>query len=330
MSYLTEELVRRDHDVTLFASGDSVTGARLVAPCRHALRLDPRMTDPIASHVLALETVFRHADSFDVIHFHTDCMHFPLSRRCLKHQLSTLHGRLDLPELQPLYREFAEMPLVSISEAQRRPLAWANWLATVHHGLPEDLYSFRAEPGRYLAFLGRISPEKRADRAIEIARRVGVPLRIAAKVDRVDREYYETRIRPLLGDSLVEFVGEIGQHEKQEFLGDALALLFPVDWPEPFGLVVVEALACGTPVIAFRCGSVPELIDDGVSGFVVDDVAGAVERVARLASIRREDCRRAFVERFTAARMAEDYVEAYRSLIDDGDDGETPEQATAA
>ena len=326
MSYLTDELVRRGHDVTLFASGDSVTSARLLAPCQRALRQDGRTIDPIAPHVLALEAVFGHADSFDVIHFHTDYMHFPLSRRLLRRQLTTLHGRLDLPELQPLYREFADMPLVSISEAQRQPLAWANWLATVHHGLPEKLYEFRPGPARYLAFLGRIAPEKRFDRAVEIARQAGIPLRIAAKVDRADRDYYETTIRPLLDDPLVDYVGEIAQHEKQEFLGDALALLFPIDWPEPFGLVMVEALACGTPVIAFRRGSVPEVIDDGVSGFIVDDVAGAVESVARLASIRREDCRHAFIDRFTAARMANDYLESYRRLTG----GETPEEATAA
>jgi glycosyltransferase involved in cell wall biosynthesis len=314
VSYLTEELVRQGHDVTLFASGDSVTAARLVAPSTQALRLDPRCIDPLAYQTLLLEAVLREASHFDVVHFHTDYLHFPSSRRLPIRQVTTLHGRLDLPDLQPLYREFADMPLVSISNAQRTPLPWVNWQATVHHGLPENLYAFQPKAGRYLAFLGRISPEKRADRAIEIARRVGMPLRIAAKVDRVDREYFETRIRPLLRDPLVEFVGEIAERDKQDFLGNAFALLFPIDWPEPFGLVVIEAMACGTPVIAFRNGSVPELIDDEVSGFIVGNVVEAAAAVERVPVLRREICRQMFLERFTASRMAEGYIEVYRRL----------------
>jgi glycosyltransferase involved in cell wall biosynthesis len=329
VSYLTEELVRQGHDVTLFASGDSITEARLVAPCHQALRLNSRCVDPLAYQVLMLEMVFREAASFDVIHFHTDYLHFPLSRRVSVKQLTTLHGRLDLPDLPSLYREFAEVPLVSISDAQRRPLPWANWQATVRHGLPEDLYSFQPKAGGYLAFLGRISPEKRPDRAIQIARRVKMPLRIAAKIDRVDREYFEAEIRPLLGDPLVEFVGEIGEGDKQDFLGNAFALLSPIDWPEPFGLVVIEAMACGTPVIAFRNGSVPELIDDGVSGLIVGSVEEAAEAVERVSTLRRKSCRQAFLERFTASRMARDYIEVYRRLAESG--VRVPsEEATAA
>jgi glycosyltransferase involved in cell wall biosynthesis len=314
VSYLTEELVRQGHDVTLFASGDSVTAARLVAPCKSALRLEARQVDPLAYRVLLLDRLFRAADDFDVIHFHTDYLHFPLSRRHPVRQVTTLHGRLDLPDLVPVYREFAEMPLVSISDAQRAPLSRANWQATVHHGLPRDLYTFHPEPGRYLAFLGRISPEKRVDRAIEIARGVGLPLRIAAKIDRVDREYFDGVIRPLLDDPLVEFVGEIGEREKGDFLGNALAFLCPIDWPEPFGLVMIESMACGTPVVAFRRGSVPEVIDEGVSGFVVDTVDEAVAAVACISEIRRKDCRDAFETRFLASRMAKDYVTVYEAL----------------
>jgi len=329
VSYLTEELVRQGHDVTLFASADSITAARLVAPCEKALRLDAACVDPLAHQILMLEMVFREAELFDVVHFHTDYLHFPLSRRFPVRQITTLHGRLDLPDLAPLYREFGDMPVVSISDAQRRPLPSANWVGTVYHGLPEDLYPFQPKQGEYLAFLGRISPEKRADRAIEIARRVGMPIRIAAKVDRADREYFETTIRPLLADPLVDFVGEIAEREKRDFLGNAFALLFPVDWPEPFGLVMIEAMACGTPVVAFPCGSVPELIEDGVSGFIVESVEAAAAAVERVSTLRRERCRQTFLERFTASRMAEDYVELYRRLVDSAV-GAAPEEATAA
>lgn len=329
VSYLTEELVRQGHDVTLFASADSITAARLTAPCRNALRLDPACVDPLAHQILMLEMVFREAEFFDVVHFHTDYLHFPLSRRFPIRQVTTLHGRLDLPDLAPLYREFGDMPVVSISDGQRRPLPWANWLGTVYHGLPEDLYPFQPKHGEYLAFLGRISPEKRADRAIEIARQVGMPIRVAAKVDPVDREYFEKVIRPLLADPLVDFVGEIGERDKRDFLGNAFALLFPIDWPEPFGLVVIEAMACGTPVIAFPGGSVPELIEDGVSGFIVDSVEDAALAVERVSTLRRESCRQTFLQRFTASRMAENYVELYRRLVEVAQ-GAAPEEATAA
>jgi glycosyltransferase involved in cell wall biosynthesis len=314
VSYLTEELVRQGHDVTLFASGDSVTRARLVAPCPQALRLDPHCVDQIALHILQLEMVLREADQLDVIHFHTDYLHYPLSRRQTYRHVTTLHGRLDIPELAPLYREFDRMPVVSISDSQRAPLPMAHWRATVHHGLPPDLLSFHERPAGYLAFLGRISPEKRPDRAVEIARRAGLELRIAAKVDKADQAYFERVIQPLLAGPGVNYIGEIGEAEKADFLGNARALLFPIDWPEPFGLVMIEAMACGTPVIACRCGSVPEVIDDGVTGFIVDSIEGAVRAVGRLPELSRRRCRRVFEERFCAARMARDYVAVYERL----------------
>jgi glycosyltransferase involved in cell wall biosynthesis len=316
VSWLTEELVRQGHDVTLFASGDSVTSARLVAPCPRALRLDAGCVDQLAMHLLLLEEVFRVPGRFDVIHFHCDYLHFPFSRRQRGPHLTTLHGRLDIPELPRLYREYAGEPVVSISDAQRGPLPWLNWQCTVYHGMPRDLHTFRERSGEYLAFLGRISPEKGIAQAIEIARRVGRPLKIAAKVDRADRDYYEAEIVPLLKRSapLVEFIGEVGGPDKDDFLGRAAALLFPIDWPEPFGLVMIESLACGTPVIAFRRGSVPEVMDDGVSGFVVDDVDGAVRAVGRLGELSRRRCREVFEERFLAERMAHDYLAIYRRL----------------
>ncbi|RMD85338.1 MAG: glycosyltransferase family 4 protein [Candidatus Dadabacteria bacterium] len=314
VSYLTEELAAQGHDVTLFASGDSVTKARLRAPVAQALRLGDGYDDPIPYHLVELEHVLREAHRFDVVHFHTDYIHFPLARRLPVPHVTTLHGRLDLRDLPLLYREFEDIPLVSISDAQREPLQWANWKATVYHGLPVDLYRPVLRPEGYLAFLGRISPEKRPDRAIEIARRAGVPLRIAAKVDRADRDYFETKIRPLLSGPGVEFIGEIGEKDKNEFLGNALALLFPIDWPEPFGLVMIESMACGTPIVAFRGGSVPEVIDEGVTGFIVEDIAGAVAAVERVAELDRRLVRRTFERRFTAARMARDYLAVYRSL----------------
>ena len=315
VSYLTEELVRQGHEVTLFASGDSETNARLVAACQRSLRLDEHCQNQMAHHFVVLERVFQHADEFDIIHFHVDYLHFPLSRREGVTQVTTLHGRLDIPDLVPLYQEFRDMPVISISQGQREPLPWANWQATVYHGLPRDLYRFRSEAGQYLAFLGRISPEKRVDRAIEIAKRVGMPLKIAAKIDRADKDYFDSVIAPLLRDSLVEFVGEIGDIEKDEFLGNAYALLFPIDWPEPFGLVMIEAMACGTPVVAYRGGAVPELVETGHTGFVVESMADAVEAVRRVAELSRKRCREVFEQRFTATRMAHDYVQQFERLI---------------
>jgi glycosyltransferase involved in cell wall biosynthesis len=321
VSYLTEELVRQGHEVTLFASGDSVTSARLVPASPRALRLDKGSVDQLAHHILLLEAVFQRAGEFDAVHFHIDYLHFPLSRRLPIAQLTTLHGRLDLPDLVPLYEEFREMPLVSISDSQREPLPWANWLATVHHGLPPELYRFQPEPGKYFAFLGRISPEKRLDRAIEIATEAGVPLKIAAKVDLVDREYFNSIIRPLLRHSLVEYVGEVDETEKGDFLGNACALLFPIDWPEPFGLVMIEAIACGTPVIAYRQGSVSEVIEEGRTGFIVDELEDALDAARRIPEIQRVECREVFEKRFTVARMAENYVRLYQRIIDHGEKG---------
>lgn len=314
VSYLTEELVRQGHQVTLFASGDSATKARLVAPTRRSLRLDESCVDQLAHHMLLLEAVFKDTNRFDVIHFHIDYLHFALSRRQTRPHVTTLHGRLDLPDLQPLYREFRDIPLISISNAQRAPLPHARWVGTVYHGLPRDLYRFRARRGSYLAFLGRISPEKRVDRAVEIAQRVEMPLKIAAKVDSVDREYFADRIAPILNHSRVEFVGEIGEGEKDEFLGNAYALLFPIDWPEPFGLVMIEAMACGTPVIAYCHGAVPEVLDEGVTGFVVESLEDAVRATRAVADLDRTRCRDVFEERFTVERMARDYVGLYTRL----------------
>jgi len=314
VSYLTEELVRQGHEVTLFASGDSVTKARLVPACERSLRLDEGCIDRLAHHMVLLEQVFEAINRFDIIHFHIDYLHFALSRRYGIPHVTTLHGRLDLPELVPLYREFREMPVISISNAQREPLPWLNWLGTVHHGVPEELYPFRDAPGKYLAFLGRISIEKRVDHAVEIAKRTGMKLKIAAKVDAPDRVYYESCVKPLLDNSVVEFIGEIGEREKQEFLGDASALIFPIDWPEPFGLVMIEALACGTPIIAYRRGSVPEVLEDGVTGFIVENVEQAVEAVGKIAGLSRKTCRRVFEERFTVTRMARDYLAVYKRV----------------
>jgi len=312
--YLTEELVAMGHDVTLFASGDSRTSAKLVPGCERALRLDPSSGDPLAHHMVMMAHVAKQRDRFDVFHFHIDYLHFLLSRLAKLPQFTTLHGRLDLPELQGVYKSFGDMRVVSISDAQRAPLACANWLATVPHGLPRDELTFTASPSDYFAFIGRISPEKRVDRAIEIAIALGVPLKIAAKVDRADREYHEREIAHLLDHPLVEFIGEIGQDEKSEFLGNARALLFPIDWPEPFGLVMIEAMACGTPVLAFRHGSVPEVIDDGVSGFIVDDMKQAIEAASRIDRLSRAQVREVFERRFTARRMAEDYVKLYERV----------------
>jgi glycosyltransferase involved in cell wall biosynthesis len=320
VSYLTEELVRQGHEATLFASGDSVTRAELVPVCPRALRPNRDCVDQLAHHVVMLERVFQEADRFDLIHFHCDYLHFPLSRRHHTPHVTTLHGRLDIPDLQPVFREFTEQPVISISDAQRRPLPSANWQATIHHGLPEDLHTFREQPGQYLAFLGRISPEKRVDRAIQVAMRVGMPLKIAAKVALPDTCYYREEIKPLLkkAGSLVEFVGEIGGRDKDEFLGNAFALLFTIDWPEPFGLVMIEAMACGTPVIACRRGSVPEVVEDGVTGLIVDNTEQAAAAVGRVADLSRRQCRAAFERRFTAPRMGRDYVRIFERLTATG------------
>jgi glycosyltransferase involved in cell wall biosynthesis len=315
VSYLTEELVRQGHDVTLFASGDSVTRATLISCTERSLRLDLNCIDQLAHQVVLLEQVYKDVRDFDLIHFHTDYLHFPLSRRERVPQLTTLHGRLDLPDLVPLYREFREMPLISISDAQREPLPWVNWLATVYHGLPEDLYTLQEEPGKYLAFLGRISPEKRVDRAIEIAQRVGMPLKIAAKVDPADKSYFEDQIQHMLEDPGIEYVGEIGEGEKNEFLRNAYATLFPIDWPEPFGLVMVESMACGTPVIAYRGGSVSEVMEHGITGFIVDNLEEAVEAVGKVATLSRRKCRGVFEEKFTVERMAHNYCRVYEQLV---------------
>ena len=315
VSYLTEELVRQGHEVTLFAAGDSITKARLIAPCPKALRLDKDCVDRVSHHILMLELVFKVAACFDIIHFHIDYLHFPLVRRYLQPAVTTLHGRLDIPDLYALYQEFREIPMISISDAQRRPLPWVNWQGTVYHGLPEDLYRFCGEPGKYLAFLGRISPEKRVDRAIAIARRLRMEIKIAAKVDAADQAYFKERVEPLLKDPLVDYIGEIGEQEKNQFLGNAYALLFPIDWPEPFGLVMIEALACGTPVIAYRQGSVPEVMQEGVTGFIVDSLDKAVQAVERVSTLSRKRCRQVFEERFSASRMARDYVAVYRRLL---------------
>jgi glycosyltransferase involved in cell wall biosynthesis len=315
VSYITEELVRQGHDVTLFASGDSRSSARLVSSAPRALRLDPDRNDSLAAHVCQLEDVFADTSRFDLMHFHVDYTHFPLSSRHTTPHLTTLHGRLDLPHLVPVFQRFHDMPVVSISDAQRAPLPWIGWAATVYHGLPLDLYALDERPGEYLAFLGRISPEKRLDWAIEIARRAGMPLRVAAKVDPADRAYFEQTIEPLLAQPHVDYIGEIGEDEKSAFLGRAKALLFPIDWPEPFGLVMIEAFACGTPVVAYRRGSVPEVIDDGWTGFIVDGMDEAVEACARAADLDRRRCRQRFEERFSVERMARDYVDVYQEVV---------------
>jgi glycosyltransferase involved in cell wall biosynthesis len=315
VSFLTEELVRQGHQVTLFASGDSLTSARLHAVVPTALRL-AKCKDPLAHHVRLIECVARNIHEFDVVHFHVDYLHYPLMRLLQAPHVTTLHGRLDLPDLVPIYRDFYDMPVVSISDAQRNPLPFVNWRATVYNGIPRELLRFHPRPGEYLAFLGRISPEKRVDRAIEIAVRTGIPLKIAAKIDSADNEYFETEIKGLMDHPLVEYIGEIGDHEKEEFLGNAKALLFPIDWPEPFGLVMIESMACGTPVIAWPCGSVPEIMKDGVTGYIVDDMDAAVAALERLDSVERSACRRHFEKYFTATKMAQDYAAVYRATAE--------------
>ncbi|HXN51207.1 MAG TPA: glycosyltransferase family 4 protein [Candidatus Acidoferrum sp.] len=316
VSYLTEALVEAGHDVTLFASGDSETSARLVPCCAKSLRLNNHdCIDQLAHHFVMLEEVLERADRFDIIHFHVDYMHFPLSKLSGLVHVSTLHGRLDSPDLVPLYRKYKNMPVTSISLNQRKPLPWVNWIGNVYHGLPEDLLPLGDGRGNYLAFLGRISPEKRVDRAIEIAKKLNRPLKIAAKVDPSDRLYYEREIEPLLKTPNVEFVGEINEQQKGEFLGNAYAYLFPIDWPEPFGLTMIESMACGTPTIAFNCGSVPEVITNGVSGFIVENIDEAVNAVQQAATLDRAACRAEFMERFSAPKMAQRYAKLYEASV---------------
>jgi glycosyltransferase involved in cell wall biosynthesis len=317
VSYLTEELVRLGHDVTLFASGDSITSSKLVACAKTALRLDPTVRDMTPYHVMMMDQVYRQVTDFDILHFHVDYHHYPMMRAFSDRMLTTLHGRLDLPDLAPFYAAFPELPLVSISNSQRRPMPPVNWISTIYHGLPKDLLPFNERPsGDYLAFLGRISPEKGPDRAIEIATRAGAHLKIAAKVDEADRRYWNEVIEPMIdAHPNVEFMGEINEHQKAEFLGNAKALLFPIDWPEPFGLVMIEAISCGTPVIAFNNGSVSEVLSDGVSGFVVNSISEAISAMERIGELSRRRIRDQFDQRFTAERMAQDYLAVYRHLL---------------
>lgn len=316
--WLTEELVALGHEVTLFASGDSRTSGKLDATWPKALRLDGSVRDPNALHMLMLERVRQKCDDeqFDFLHFHLDYYPFSLFARQPTPFLTTLHGRLDLPEHQPVFKTFSKIPLVSISNAQRRPVPQANFVRTIHHGLPENLLTPQALKPSYLAVLGRIAPEKGVDRAIRIAIRCGIPLKIAAKVDRADQEYYDTLIKPMMDHPLVEYIGEIGDHEKSDFLSGAVGLLVPIDWPEPFGLVMIEAMACGTPVIAYNRGSVPEIIDDGKTGFIVEDEISAVADVGRLGELDRVAIRKQFETRFTARRMALDYLNTYQGMIE--------------
>ena len=315
VSWLTEELVQLGHDVTLFASGDSMTQARLVPICAESLRLSAGCVDQLAHHIVLLESVLREKDQFDLIHFHIDYLHFPFSRREKYAHVSTLHGRLDIPDLVPLYEIYRDMPVISISNAQRDPLPDLNWQGTVHHGLSEKSFNFYPKRGDYLAFLGRISPEKGLDRAIEIAKKVGIPLKIAAKIDKADQEYFESCIEPLFDGKDIEFIGELGFPAKNDFLGNAAALLFPIAWPEPFGLVMIEAMACGTPVIAYPFGSVPEVMEDQVSGYVVSDLKSAVEAVKNIGQIDRKKVRKYFQENFTANRMAKEYLKIYHRIL---------------
>jgi glycosyltransferase involved in cell wall biosynthesis len=316
VSYLTDELVRLGHEVTLFASGDSVSSAHLVPCVPMALRLDDNVRDPIPYYMLMLDRVREYAEEFDILHFHIDQFHFPLFRTMANRTVTTLHGRQDLHDLKPLYVGFSDMPLVSISNAQRKPIPNANFAGTVYHGIPSQLLKPTYRPnGDYVAFLGRISPEKRPDRAIRIARALEIPLKIAAKVDKVDEVYFREKIVPLLNQPGVEFIGEIDERAKSDFLGNARALLFPVDWPEPFGLSMIEAMACGTPVLAFRCGSVPEIVDPGVTGVIVDAMDEAIRMLPQVLALDRRAVRQRFEHRFSVARMAKDYVHVYRTLL---------------
>jgi glycosyltransferase involved in cell wall biosynthesis len=313
--YLTQELVRQGHQVTLFASGDSQTNADLVWHIEEALRLNPHTVDPIANHIVQLQQVFERIDEFDIVHFHTDYIHFPFTENISVPHATTLHGRLDLPDLQYVYNKFPRQPVISVSDNQRKPLPQANFVGTVHHGLPANLHKPGKADGNYLAFLGRISPEKGLPRAIEIAKAAEMKLKIAAKIDKADMEYYEREIKPLLDNPLIEFIGEINEQQKCDFLGSARAFLFTIDWSEPFGMVIIEAMACGTPVIAHGMGSVPEIIQNGENGFITDNVKEAVSIIKNLDSFDRKKVRKIFDERFTAERMAKDYVRIYENLI---------------
>jgi len=313
--YLTEGLVARGHDVTLFASGDSHTTADHVAVVKQSLRLSKRPRDPTVWHMRQLMEVMRMAHHFDIVHFHTDWFHFPVWRGSSTPQLTTLHGRLDIADLRAVYDEFRDMAVVSISDSQRTPMPSARWVATIYNGTPAGNYHFCDQPGDYLAFLGRITPEKGPEQAIEIAKRLGMPLKMAAKIDPVDREYFADRIEPLLDNPLIDFIGEVDERGKDRLLGGAKALLFPIDWPEPFGLVMTEAMACGTPVIAMRRGSVPEIMSDGVTGFIVNSIDEAVAAVQKIGTIDRVHCRKHFEQNFTVGRMVDGYIEAYQRLI---------------
>lgn len=314
VSYLTEELVKQGHDVTLFASGDSKTSAKLVSHTDKALRLNKNIQDPLAHHIVQMQEVVERAEEFDVLHFHTDYLHFPFTSGLDKPCLTTLHGRLDIPDLQPLYKRFDKQPLVSISYSQRVPLPHANWIGTVYHGLPDDLYRKGNGDGEYVAFIGRISPEKRPDRAIEIARRAGIKIKIAAKIDKADEAYHLVNIKDLMNQPHVEFIGEIGEDKKGEFLGRAKALLFPIDWPEPFGMVMIEAMACGTPVVAYNSGSVPEIIDEGETGIIVNNMRDAVKAVEKIDLLSRTRVREIFEQKYSATVMAAKYLKYFELL----------------
>jgi glycosyltransferase involved in cell wall biosynthesis len=315
--FITEELVSLGHEVTLFASGDSITSARLIAPYDKALRLDPDCVDPIACHFALMKAVERESSNFDIIHSHIDYLFFPHIRNSDVPVITTLHGRLDIPDLQKLYRGYIDIPLVSISFSQRKPLPFVNWRDTVYHGLPLNLFRFNPVMGNYLSFVGRISPEKRVDRAVEIAIKSRIPLKIAAKVDKADREYYEKYIKYLLDHPLIEFLGEIGEKEKDELLGNSMGLLYPIDWPEPFGLAMIESMACGTPVIAYNHGSVPEIVEEGLTGFIVNSIDAAVAAVEKLPQIDRQICRETFEKRYSSARMAKDYLKIYSDMVNE-------------
>lgn len=322
VSALTEELVARGHEVTLFASGDSLTSAKLVPCAATSLRLDDSVRDGVAYTLMELAEVFGCQDDFDIIHNHTDYFAFPFARHARTPMLTTTHGRLDLPEIQRVYRYFADAPLASVSKSQRGHVPELNWIGTAYNGIDFSHFEPRREQGTYLAFLGRISPEKRADRAIEVARSLDMPLKIAAKVDDVDREYFEHAIRPHLASPLVEFIGEVNEQDKDEFLGNAFAYLFPIDWPEPFGLTMVEAMACGTPVVAMSCGSVPEVVSDGVSGFICHSMWEFIDAVPKVASLDRAACRAYAESRFSSLVMADRYEALYAELLGDAEQGE--------